>query len=65
MPSRPRLWSVAIARALRTVDLEANADALRPVIDRTYPWNQVLEAQEGLADNAHAGKIVLEVTQQI
>ncbi|MFI5718972.1 zinc-binding dehydrogenase [Nocardia sp. NPDC051750] len=55
----------AIARASRTVDLETNADTLRPVIDRTYAWSQVLEAQEGLADNAHVGKIVLEVTQQI
>lgn len=51
----------AIARALREVDLETNADALRPLIHNTYPWEKVLEAQEGLATNKHVGKIVLEV----
>ncbi|MFI6309720.1 zinc-binding dehydrogenase [Nocardia fusca] len=49
----------AIARALRTVDLEANTGTLRPLIDRTYPRDRVREAQEGLAGNAHVGKIVL------
>ncbi|MFC9664083.1 zinc-binding dehydrogenase [Nocardia sp. NPDC127606] len=51
----------AIVRALRSVDLEANADTLRPLIDRIYPWGRVREAQKGLADNAHVGKIVLRV----
>ena len=51
----------AIAQALRQVDLEAHADALRPLIHRTYPWGKVLEAQEALAANMHVGKIVLEI----
>ncbi|MFI6309859.1 zinc-binding dehydrogenase [Nocardia fusca] len=55
---------LAIARALRTVDLEANAAALRPLIDCTYPWDRVLEAQHRLAGNTHLGKIVLELTPQ-
>jgi NADPH2:quinone reductase len=51
----------AIAQALQDVDLETNADALRPLIHSTYPWEKVLQAQEGLANNKHVGKIVLEV----
>lgn len=51
----------AITHALRQVDLEAHADALRPLIHRTYPWAKVLEAQEELASNTHVGKIVLEI----
>ncbi|MDV6212740.1 zinc-binding dehydrogenase [Rhodococcus erythropolis] len=51
----------AIAQALRQVDLEAHAEALRPLIHRTYPWGKVLEAQEELAANTHVGKIVLEI----
>lgn len=51
----------AIVQALRQVDLEARADALRPLIHRIYPWGRVLEAQEELAANQHVGKIVLEV----
>ncbi|MEV0361352.1 hypothetical protein [Nocardia fusca] len=30
-----------------------------------YPWSLVLEAQGGLADNTHVGKIVLEAAPQI
>ncbi|WP_336881513.1 zinc-binding dehydrogenase [Rhodococcus globerulus] len=51
----------AIAQALRQVDLETHAEALRPLIHRIYPWGRVLEAQEELAANTHVGKIVLEV----
>ncbi|MBC2638172.1 zinc-binding dehydrogenase [Rhodococcus wratislaviensis] len=51
----------AIAQGLRIVDLEKNADALRPLIHDTYSWDRVLEAQEGLADNKHVGKLVLTV----
>lgn len=51
----------AIAQALRQVDLEARAEALRPLIHRIYPWVKVLEAQEELAVSTHVGKIVLEI----
>lgn len=51
----------AIAHALQDVDLETHADALCPLIHRTYPWEKVLEAQEELATNRHIGKIVLEI----
>lgn len=51
----------AIAQALRQVDLETHAEALRPLIHRIYPWVKVLEAQEELAANTHVGKIVLEI----
>jgi NADPH2:quinone reductase len=52
----------AVAQSLRDgVDLERHADALRPVIDRTFNWLKALDAQEALAHNTHVGKIVLEI----
>jgi NADPH:quinone reductase-like Zn-dependent oxidoreductase len=51
----------AIAQALQDIDLETNAEALRPLIRHTYAWEQVLEAQEELAKNTHVGKLVLSV----
>ncbi len=54
-----------IARALRTVDLEGNADALRPVVHGIYPWHEVAEVQNQLADNKHVGKLVLEVQRAV
>jgi NADPH:quinone reductase len=53
----------AVVAALRAdVDLDAAADALRPVVDRTLDWTRALEAQTELGRNAHVGKIVLEVS---
>ncbi|MFO1188099.1 MAG: zinc-binding dehydrogenase [Alphaproteobacteria bacterium] len=37
------------------------AGRLRPVIDRTFPLDQALEAQTYMASNAHLGKIILTV----
>lgn len=54
----------AITAALRSgVDLNAHADALRPLIHATHPWENTLEAQQSLAENRHVGKIVLDVGQ--
>ncbi|MFF0160317.1 zinc-binding dehydrogenase [Streptomyces sp. NPDC005263] len=51
-----------VVRALRAgIDLNSAADALRPVVDRTFPWTQALEAQAALERSHHLGKIVLEV----
>jgi NADPH2:quinone reductase len=52
----------AVVAALREdMDLVDGADALRPIIDRTYEWTRVLEAQTELSRNAHVGKFVLEI----
>lgn len=52
----------AIAQGVRTgIDLERHAEALRPVVDRTFSWFKALDAQEALSQNSHVGKIVLEI----
>ncbi|WP_037139271.1 zinc-binding dehydrogenase [Rhodococcoides fascians] len=50
-----------IVRALRTVDLEENAAVLRPVIHGVHSWHDVVDVQDQLAENKHAGKLVLQV----
>jgi NADPH:quinone reductase len=60
--TRSAAEKAAIVAALRAgVDLDAAADALRPIVDRTLDWTRALEAQTELGRNAHVGKIVLEV----
>jgi NADPH:quinone reductase len=52
----------AVVAALREdIDLVDAADALRPIIDRTYEWTRVLEAQTALSRDEHVGKLVLEM----
>jgi NADPH:quinone reductase-like Zn-dependent oxidoreductase len=52
----------AVVEALRAdLDLVRSADALRPVVDRTFAWTEALRAQTELGRNIHTGKIVLEV----
>ncbi|WUN59724.1 zinc-binding dehydrogenase [Rhodococcus sp. NBC_00294] len=51
----------AIVGELRTIDLDEHADALRPVVHGIYPWHEVVDVQDQLADNKHFGKLVLEV----
>lgn len=43
------------------IDLNSAADALRPVVDRTFAWTQALDAQAALERDHHFGKIVFEV----
>ena len=50
-----------VARLRADVDLEAAAEPLRPIIDRSLPWTRALEAQEFMGRNEHFGKIVLDV----
>jgi NADPH:quinone reductase-like Zn-dependent oxidoreductase len=51
-----------VVRALcAKVDLNGAADALRPVIDCTFPWTRTPDAQAALESNRHLGKIVLQV----
>ncbi len=53
---------IAIVRAFARDLLPALADGrLRPVIDRTFPLDRALEAQEYMASNQQLGKIVLKV----
>ena len=53
---------IAIAQAFTRDLLPALADGrLRPVIDRTFPLDRALEAQEYMASNKQLGKIVLTV----
>jgi NADPH2:quinone reductase len=51
---------IAIAQRCATDILPALADGrLQPLIDRTFPLDEALEAQGYMASNAHIGKIVL------
>ncbi|MEU9329952.1 zinc-binding dehydrogenase [Streptomyces canus] len=51
-----------VVRALRAeIDLNGAAQALRPVIDRTFPWTQALDAQDALDRDRGPGKIVLQI----
>jgi NADPH2:quinone reductase len=53
---------IAIAQAFTRDLLPALADGrLRPVIDRTFPLDRALEAQEYMVSNKQLGKIVLTV----
>jgi NADPH:quinone reductase-like Zn-dependent oxidoreductase len=62
--TRTPIEKAAVVAGLRDdVDLESAADSLRPLIDRTLPWTDVLEAQTLMAHNQHFGKIVLNVGQ--
>jgi NADPH2:quinone reductase len=55
----------AVVAALREdIDLVSAADALRPIIDRTFDWTRALEAQTELSHNAHIGKFVLEIGRE-
>jgi len=52
---------IAVGQAfLRDCGAALESGALRPVIDRTYPLDEALAAQERMRANAHLGKIVLE-----
>jgi NADPH:quinone reductase len=35
------------------------AGRIRPVIDRTFPFDQLTQARDHMESNAHVGKIVL------
>lgn len=53
---------IAIAQSVVSDLLPGLADGrLRPVIDRTFPLDQALEAQAYMASNLQIGKIVLKV----
>jgi NADPH2:quinone reductase len=53
---------IAIAQRVRADILPALADGrLKPVINRIFPLEQVLEAQAYMVSNAQTGKIVLKV----
>lgn len=73
-----RLRLIGVTFRTRTVDefgdcvrraeglLPALADGrLRPVVDRVFPLEQALDAQQRMADNQHLGKIVLSVRGEL
>jgi len=53
--------AAVVATLREAVDLVGAADALRPIIDRSFEWTRALEAQTELSRNEHVGKFVLEI----
>ena len=49
------------ARALADLGKVLEAGKLDPLIDRTFPLDAALQAQEYMKSNAHLGKVILEV----
>ena len=49
------------ARALADLGKALDAGQLDPLIDRTFPLDEALQAQDYMKSNAHLGKVILEV----
>jgi NADPH:quinone reductase-like Zn-dependent oxidoreductase len=59
---RPLEEKIRATKAFETAVLPHIASRrIKPLVDRTYPLDQVAEAQEYMATNANFGKIVLSV----
>ncbi len=62
MRARPVAEKVAITRAFVRESLPALADGrMRPVVDRVFPMDEVVAAQERMERNENLGKIVLAI----
>lgn len=58
------LRDAARLRAARSfIEAGLSAGALRPVIDRVFPFDQIVAAHRHLESNAQVGKVVVEVTR--